>query len=330
MPAPTLSKHTRWGFALQTAFGTPNTTAGDINWLPYDGNLTFGHAGALELLDVSDGRDSPSEALPTGDWGEGDIGGPLYADADAMAGFFGTGSGTSGGWVNYRDAYNQPKYASVYTVRMVEGTTTVEGWQDVAIRQFQLELRARSYVRYTLSLLAVSENLAHGVSAPDIVDWGVPYNFDAAAMKAAWAGGVYGDDTTMKSATIVHDNMLEDIGECFTCSGSLSPTYLFASGGFRASLDLDRKYLDDDFFTEFKDHLRSAAYREVDGETPSLGFQFVITGTTVLTVTLPCVVLNDHPRSWPSGTASVVPETMRASALRSADGATDPIDWALT
>jgi hypothetical protein len=319
MPIPTMSKHTRWGFALQSAFGTPNETEGDINWMPYDGNLTYGHAGQLELLNVSDGRESPSEATSTGDWGEGDVGGPLYADETALEDLV--------SWIADRDAYNQPTYASVYVVRMVDGAYEVEGWSDVAVRQAQLEIRTREPVHYTLSLLGREENVGHGVSAPAITDLGVPYNFDAASVQTSWAGGAYADDTTFKTATIVHDNMLEDVGDGFTCAGSLSPSYIFARGGFRATLDLDRKYLTDAFFTEYKAHLRSVAYREGDGTTPSLGFKFIITGTSTLTITLPCVVLNEHPRSYPGGSDSVIPETMRASALRSVDGTTDPISW---
>lgn len=319
--APALSKHTIWGFALQTDFDVPNTTPGDINWWSYDNTLTYGQAGGNELFDVSDMKDSPSEALSTGDWGAGDIGFPLYADATRLNDLV--------EWISTRNSYNQPTYASLYLVSMIGGSYVVEGWQDVAVAQAQLELRARAVVRVTLSLLGRKEQIPCSVSYPAAPELGVPYNFNAVSVQANWNEGGYEGDTSIMSATIVHDNMLAPAEDGFTFAGSLNPTYLEADGGYRATLDLEKKFLNSTWFTAFKSHLRSAGYITGDGKV-NLGLSFIITGTSTLTVELPELLLNDHPRNWPSGTASRIPETMRAAALRSRDGATAPIDWAVT
>lgn len=315
---PALSKHTIVGFNVQSAYGTGAKT--DINWCPYNGQLTFGRAGENEVFEQADYTDWEHEVVPTGDFAEGDIPITLRGDdsfLDDLVTILST-----------RDSYNQATWFSVFLAEEVAGTLRIEAWQDCKVRTATFEMRKGSPVGLNLNCVGRKEWTGHGVTAPTIGSgWGVPFLWSVAAVKTQWnLAGSYTAITDAENLTLTLNENLEDPREGMRLGQDLNPYRLWNIGSLGAEVTLGNDFTTLQWYNAYTSHLQSGP----DYGDYELGMQLLFTGTASLTVTMPRIAIRRRPRSYPGSSKGRQTEDISLIALGSRDGTTAAVTLAVS
>ncbi|MBW2003839.1 MAG: hypothetical protein JRI72_04390, partial [Deltaproteobacteria bacterium] len=197
---PSLSKHARFGFALQSAEGTPEEGAANTNWLPFNDTLDFARMGNAEIYQQADYTDYNHLMFSSGQWFEGGVPvalQPTVASLDDLI-----------SWVIDRDTmgYNQGMFATVFIVDQYRQREILE----VKVREATITFTKGEVVRFTLGLVGKEEVTPYNGPVVD-VDTGGPYIYKEATVTTDVGGiGSLSADYEFEEKEVRIDNVLED------------------------------------------------------------------------------------------------------------------------
>jgi len=311
---PSLSKHARFGFALQSEEGVAEESAENVNWVPWNDTLDFARVGNVETYRQADYTDYDHLVFSSGQWFEGGVPVALQAVEASLDDLI--------TWITDRSTmgYNQGRFATVFILDQYQSREIL----DVKVREAVITLVKRQVVSLTLDLVGKEPVTPYNGPEPDVVTGG-PYIYQEATLSADVGGiGSLSVDYDFEEIEVRINNVLEDPGEGMRLDGSFYPRTLYNLGG----PDVSGRFVRDipekqgsDFFTKWIASLADTFGTTYDG---ALRISLARGGVT-LQLDMPRVRWMDPRSDLPGDNRSRIQVTSDWLALGSDDGATPPI-----
>jgi hypothetical protein len=297
--AVALAMEGAFGFGLQATKGTHVTPT---TWLPL---MDAGSARAdsvsrqmnYVVVEMADGRDSPSAYYSAGDWVAGSLEFPLVPGA--LRDLF--------SWVQDRDGEGQGKWASV----VIDCVHSTKELTDVKVRRAVLDLVKGEPVMCRLDICGLQ--VASGEAASPAFPTAAPYTYREVDLRIAAGGGGLASDVNCEALRIEIDTMLEDPADGLRLSESSGPVQLYNLSGVRCSGAVSRDFADSGLFDDF-----------MAGQEAALDVTLA-RGTATATVSLPRVLYVADDLGLPGSRTKRIVEQVRFLALGSTDGQTPPV-----
>ncbi|MHB8994552.1 MAG: phage tail tube protein [Armatimonadota bacterium] len=239
---PGLSKHSAFGFALQTEAGTE--AIGTINWIPVDGTVDFRHRANRTFHRQVDYVDGEHLVYSAGQWAQGGLGFILQPDATVLADLM--------SWIMDRDDHNQGAVATVYKFFRWGSTTRIECWIDCKVEEAKISLDKGKPLGLALSVVGRKPGVWTGT--PTMIP-GAPLLWKETKAEISMGGETLAITRDLESANISINNDLEGPGEglriCYDDDGGKYPKVIYNKGAAIVTGSVTRDFLDDDLGEAF-------------------------------------------------------------------------------
>ena len=227
---PTLERFNVFGFALQSAQGTPASTG--FNWIPMRAETNIERNPNLEAVDQADGVGYDQLMYSKGIWIEGAAGVSTQPVSPSILDLV--------TWIITRDSYGQGAFATV----VMKNARRTDAYQDVKVGSAVFRMHSGAPLETELHLHGVAPSTG-GAPTVGSVQAGAPYIFDEVTVGVDWdgSGSVGSAEMTIKTFEINIDNLLQT-GEEGLRLGSLYMQSLYNNGDPLITGSFTRDYVD--------------------------------------------------------------------------------------
>lgn len=240
---PGLSKHTAFGFQLQTVEGTE--ASDDVLWIPVDGTVDLKKRGNRTFPRQADYQEGQHLHYSAGEWADGSVPFTLVPDATVLADLM--------EWIVDRDSYNQGALATVYKYYERGNTGVYESFIDCKVREATISLEKGRPVGLSLSVVGRKP----GVATPTVTMKTItgPFLWKETEVKASYGGEVLAKVLDIERAEIRIDNRVEDPGEGLRLvsdsDGGTYPVHIYNLAAAEITGSLTRDFITDAISTAF-------------------------------------------------------------------------------
>jgi hypothetical protein len=310
-----LSKHTAFGFGLQTAYGTE--TAGTVYWLPVNNRITYKKVANRQYPTQADYADSDRLQYSGGQWYEGDIPFSFIPTSAALTALL--------SWIFDRDSYNQGKVASVYKYWEAGGGHGHEASIDVLVSRATFGFDKGRWNGLTLSLIGRAPGAAAGLT-PTMTSRGGPYLWSDTQLTVSYGGEDAAVDLDIDALSIVVDNLVERPEEGLRFNNSVNPLRIDNLGGPRVTGTIGRGFVNTDINDAFDAQVGDPFARDHDGSLSVVCSR----ESVVVTLAVNGVQWNDPgPDYEGNNDTKIKQDGVPFHALSSLDGATACITYTI-
>ena len=269
---PGLSKHTAFGFQLQTTEGT--AVSSNVLWIPVDATVDFKHRGNRTYPRQADYVEGEHLHYSAGEWWQGAVPFILVPDATVLPDLL--------EWILDRDSYNQGAIATVYKYHIAGSTgATWESVIDCKVQECTIGLEKGRPV--SLALTVVGRKPGVATPAVSMATVTGPFLWKECQLQAAYGGGALATVIDIERTEIRINNRVEDPGEGLRlvsdADGGQYPQHIYNTAAAEISGSLTRDYVSAAISTAFGNQVADDFGSTYDGE---LTFTLVRGGVSLL------------------------------------------------